>query len=71
MTAIPIKNSSGWYGYSFWIPAGLCAASFCVAIGYFLFERFVIPKEYRLTSGRALALAKSGAMGANKKTLTF
>jgi hypothetical protein len=44
ITAIFTKEATGWYGYSFWIPAGLCAASFCVAVGYIIFERFVIPK---------------------------
>lgn len=39
MTAVPIKDSTGWYGWSFWIPAALCGFSFCVAIGYLLFER--------------------------------
>lgn len=71
MTAIPIKNSTGWYGYSFWIPAGLCAASFLVAVLYFIFERFIIPKEYRFTSGRAQALATSRTMGVDKKKLAF
>lgn len=36
-------------------------------MGYFLFERFVVHAQYRLMPGRALALAKSGNMGAEKK----
>jgi hypothetical protein len=55
ITAISTKEATGWYGYSFWIPAGLC-----VAVGYIIFERFVIPKQYRLLSGRALVLANQG-----------
>ena len=39
MTAVPISESTGWYGWSFWIPAALCAVSFCIAIAYLLFER--------------------------------
>jgi hypothetical protein len=60
ITAISTKEATGWYGYSFWIPVGLCAAPFCVAVGYIISERFVIPKPYRILSGRALVLENQG-----------
>lgn len=55
MTAIPIRDGTGWYGYSFWIPAVFCGTSFCAAIGYMLYEKFVVPSQYRLTGRRAAA----------------
>ncbi|KAH8078305.1 major facilitator superfamily domain-containing protein, partial [Filobasidium floriforme] len=59
MTTIPIKNNTGWYGWSFWIPAALCAFSLIVNIVYVLWERTVVPKRYRLTGTRAAAIAKT------------
>lgn len=67
MTAIPIRDGTGWYGWSFWIPAAFCAFSFCIAIAYILFERFVVPKEFRLTSARVEALSN----GQKHKKLSF
>lgn len=52
MTAIPIRDGTGWYGWSFWIPAVLCTFSLLVNIFYVLFERSVVPAKFRLTSER-------------------
>ncbi|KAF9691594.1 hypothetical protein EKO04_010530 [Ascochyta lentis] len=52
MAAIPIRDSTGWYGWTFWISAVFCAFSFLVAIAYLLFERFVVPSNFSLRSAR-------------------
>ncbi|KAK7413858.1 hypothetical protein QQX98_007275 [Neonectria punicea] len=59
MVAIPIKNGTGWYGWTFWIPSFFCFASMAINVAYVIFERTWIPKDYRLTSARAKAVAKS------------
>lgn len=46
--AIPIRNATGWYGWSFWVPCFLCAFSLGVSIFYVIFERTVVPNEFRL-----------------------
>ena len=58
MTAIPIRDGTGWYGYSFWIPAVFSGTSFCAAIGYMFYERYVVPPKYRFTSKRYAAKQK-------------
>ncbi|KAM0569858.1 hypothetical protein D7B24_003384 [Verticillium nonalfalfae] len=58
MVAIPIRDGTGWYGWTFWIPVFFCAFSLLVNIAYVCFERFVIPQHLRLTSGRAAAISK-------------
>jgi len=70
MTAIPIKESTGWYGWSFWIPAFFCGLSMVVNIAYVCFERFVVPKQYWLTSARAKTLASTHGVG-NKRIFSF
>lgn len=59
MTAIPIRDGTGWYGWTFWVPAFFCAFSFLTNIAYVLFERFYIKPQYRLSSGRARAIAQT------------
>jgi MFS family permease len=56
MVAIPIRDSTGWYGWCFWIPVFFCAFSVAVSIAYLLFERFTVPKQYHFTSARSQAL---------------
>ncbi|KAF7557483.1 hypothetical protein G7Z17_g725 [Cylindrodendrum hubeiense] len=58
MVAIPIKNGTGWYGWTFWIPVFFCVFSLAVNIAYVCFERFVIPARFRLTPGREKAIAE-------------
>lgn len=52
MVAIPIRDGTGWYGWTFWVPAALCGFSFIASIIYACFDRFVVPDKYRLRSGR-------------------
>lgn len=58
MVAIPIRDSTGSYVWTFWISVVFCGFSFLVAIAYILFERFVVPADMRLTTARAKALAQ-------------
>jgi hypothetical protein len=60
MTAIPIRDGTGWYGWSFWIPTVLCGFSLLVNIGYVVFERMIVPKQYQLTSARVAAMNAAG-----------
>ncbi|KAG9239703.1 hypothetical protein BJ875DRAFT_436222 [Amylocarpus encephaloides] len=46
---IPISDSTGWYGLSFWISVFFCAASLLVNIAY-IFLRTFIPRELPLIS---------------------
>jgi MFS family permease len=71
MTAFPIYSSTGWYGWSFWVPAVFCFVSMLVSIGYLLFERFVVPAKFRLTSARAAAIAAGPNMQGKQKKLSF
>ncbi|KAF6799581.1 MFS transporter [Colletotrichum sojae] len=57
MVAIPIRDKTGWYGWTFWIPAIFCGVSMAINIVYVFFERVFIPKHLRLTSARAKAVA--------------
>lgn len=57
MVAIPIRDGTGWYGWTFWIPAFFCSLSLLVNIAYVCFERFVVPEKLHLTSGRAIAIS--------------
>lgn len=64
MTAIPIRDGTGWYGWSFWIPVFFCGFSVAMTIVYIFFERRVVPQDKRLTTGRALAIdAETGGKG--------
>ncbi len=67
MVAIPIRDNTGSYVWTFWISVVFCAFSFLVAIAYIVFERCIVPKSYRLTTERA----KSLAQGLPVKSLTF
>ncbi|GAB7333705.1 hypothetical protein MBLNU13_g05246t2 [Cladosporium sp. NU13] len=61
MTAIPIRDSTGWYGWSFWIPTVLCGFSLLVNIAYVGFERIIVPKQYRFMPERVTALHTAGS----------
>lgn len=67
MTAIPIRNSTGWYGWSFWIPAIFCGFSVFVALAYLAWDRFVVPKQFRIKTGKE----EAGKPGSPKKLVTF
>ncbi|KLP21969.1 uncharacterized protein LW94_14180 [Fusarium fujikuroi] len=56
MVAIPIRDRTGWYGWTFWIPVVFCGLSLAMNISYVCFERFVVPTKYRLTPGRDAAI---------------
>ena len=60
MTAIPIRDSTGWYGWSFWIPTILCGFSLLVNIAYVGFERIIVPKQYQFMPERVAALHAAG-----------
>ncbi|KAK7214585.1 hypothetical protein V2G26_002588 [Clonostachys chloroleuca] len=70
MVAIPIRDSTGWYGWTFWVPAFFCCASMLINIAYVFFEHVFIPKHYRLTSARAKAVAKSHGLNV-KRTFSW
>ncbi|GKT56172.1 MFS transporter [Colletotrichum tofieldiae] len=59
MVAIPIRDRTGWYGWTFWIPAIFCGLSMIINILYVFFEGLFIPPNLRLTSARAKALAEN------------
>lgn len=59
MVAIPIRDKTGWYGWTFCVPAFFCCASMIINITYVFFERIFIPKHLRLTSARAKAVAEN------------
>lgn len=63
MSTIPIKDATGWYGWSFWIPVVLCGFSFLVNIVYVVWERHFLPRDFRLTGARAAALASDKKAG--------
>lgn len=65
MSTIPIKNATGWYGWAFWIPVVLCGFSLLVNILYVFWSRKILPKEFRLTGAREVALS------GNKKKFSF
>lgn len=69
LTAIPIRDGTGWYGWSFWIPAVLCLFSLVVNIFYVIFERTVVPKHFRLTPERDRVITQSKL--ANKKVFSW
>ncbi|KLO82675.1 uncharacterized protein LW93_9879 [Fusarium fujikuroi] len=58
MVAIPIRDRTGWYGWTFWIPVVFCGLSLAMNISYVCFERFVVPTKYRLTPGRDAAITE-------------
>ncbi|KAH6949447.1 hypothetical protein HG530_014505 [Fusarium avenaceum] len=62
MVAIPIRNRTGWYGWTFWIPVVFCGLSLAMNIAYVCFERFAVPKKYRLTPGRDAAITNKHLM---------
>jgi MFS family permease len=49
LTAIPIRDRTGW---CFWIPVFFCAFSAVVSVGYIIFERFLVPTQFRFKSSR-------------------
>lgn len=57
MVAIPIKDGTGWYGWTFWIPVFFCAFSLLTNVAYVSFEKLAVPQQFRLTSGRAAAMS--------------
>lgn len=69
LTAIPIKQGTGWYGWSFWIPVVFCAFSVIVSCVYFAWEKWVVPVEYRFTSGRTAAQGSDKAIAEKKVSL--
>ncbi|KAF5681395.1 major facilitator superfamily transporter [Fusarium denticulatum] len=58
MVAIPIRDRTGWYGWTFWIPVFFCGLSLAMNISYVCFERFAVPTKYRLTPGREVAITE-------------
>jgi MFS family permease len=71
ITAIPIRDRTGWYGWCFWIPVFFCAFSVLVSVAYIVFERLVVPENYRFKSGRTASLAASHAQGTDRKRLSW
>lgn len=67
MVAIPIRNGTGWYGWTFWIPVVFCGFSLAVNIAYVAFERLAVPSRFRLTSGRARAIAEQQHLSERRK----
>ncbi|KAI9150552.1 Major facilitator superfamily domain-containing protein [Paramyrothecium foliicola] len=69
MVAIPIRDGTGWYGWTFWIPVFFCAFSLIMNIIYVCFERFSVPADFRLTSGRASAISQKHLI--NKRNFSW
>ncbi|KAF4837236.1 Major facilitator superfamily domain-containing protein 1 [Colletotrichum tropicale] len=67
MVAIPIRDGTGWYGWTFWIPVFFCGFSLAVNIAYVCFERLAVPAHFRLTSGRAKAIAEKQNLSDRKR----
>lgn len=67
MVAIPIRDGTGWYGWTFWIPVFFCGFSLAVNIAYVCFERLAVPEHFRLTSGRAKAIAEKQNLSDRKR----
>jgi hypothetical protein len=59
LTAIPIRDRTGWYGWCFWIPVFFCAFSIVISVGYIIFERFLVPTQFRFKSSRMYAQQQS------------
>ncbi|ORY72258.1 major facilitator superfamily domain-containing protein, partial [Leucosporidium creatinivorum] len=59
MSTIPIKETTGWYGWAFWIPVILCGFSLFVNIGYVIWSKTYLPKEFRLTGAREAVLPEN------------
>ncbi|KAJ0360103.1 hypothetical protein COL26b_014176 [Colletotrichum chrysophilum] len=67
MVAIPIRDGTGWYGWTFWIPVFFCGFSLAVNIAYVCFERLAVPAHFRLTSGRAKAITEKQNLSDRKR----
>ncbi|WQF88900.1 Putative major facilitator superfamily, MFS transporter superfamily [Colletotrichum destructivum] len=67
MVAIPIRDGTGWYGWTFWIPVFFCGFSLAVNAAYVVFERVAVPARFRLTSGRARAIAESRGLSERRR----
>lgn len=65
-TAVPISTGTGWYGWSFWIPAMWCFISVLITLGYVYFDARVVPSVIRLTSNKEAA-RKAGDHVAKKR----
>ncbi|OAL46303.1 MFS general substrate transporter [Pyrenochaeta sp. DS3sAY3a] len=59
MAAVPIRDGTGHYQWSFWIAVIFCAVSWLINIGYVWFANTIVPPQHRLTSARANAMAKN------------
>lgn len=52
VSAVPMSQLGGWYGWALWIPTIVCAACTLIVIAYLVFERRFVPKRYRPLTGR-------------------
>ncbi|KAM0752326.1 MFS general substrate transporter [Meredithblackwellia eburnea MCA 4105] len=68
-STIPLRDATGWWGWSFWIPTVLCGLSFLVNIGYVIWERRYLPTQYRMTPGRTQALRVGKKSGFSFKVI--
>lgn len=68
-TSVPISTGTGFYGWSFWIPAMFCALSVVITISYIWFDANVVPKEIRLTSNKSAAAAAHDHVARRKFSL--
>jgi hypothetical protein len=57
MTTIPIRDQTGWYGWTLWISVVLCGFSLAVNLLYVYGERKFVPSKYRLSEARSRAIA--------------
>jgi uncharacterized membrane protein YqaE (UPF0057 family) len=69
-SAIPIKEKTGFYGWSFWVSVVLCAMSFAINIAYVIWQNTVLPPKFRLGGASEAALKKTGGR-IEWKTLWF
>lgn len=50
--AVPMSRLGGWYGWGLWIPAITTVFCALIVVGYGVFERRVVPPQYRPVAGR-------------------
>ena len=49
-TSVPMSTYNGWWGWSLWFPAILCAVNMAFIAAYWAYER-AVPKAYRPVLG--------------------
>lgn len=59
ITAIPIRDSTGWYGWTFWVTVLFCVFSVLVSFAYIAWQRWIVPKSMHLVPLRSIASSQN------------